>query len=573
MSEPAAVALGPDQRRAGLERLRRETLDLLVIGGGVTGAGVALDAAARRLSVGLVEADDLAAGTSSRSSKLIHGGLRYLEQLDIALVREALRERSLLLDRLCPHLVRPIPFLLPLRHRVWERAYLGAGVALYDTLGGRRGLPAHRHLSRRAALERWPALRPDRLVGAIQYWDGQVDDARHTLFVARTAASLGAAIVTGAAATQLVREGGRVVGARVRDLDGGAEMTVRARAVVSATGVWTERVASSVSATGLTVRASKGVHLVVPRDRIDAGTGLIVRTETSVLFVIPWGSQHWIIGTTDTPWGLDVDVPAATRRDVDYLLDHANAELVHPLSHDDVVGVYVGLRPLLSGRQAQTAKLSREHAVSTPLPGLVEIAGGKYTTYRVMAADAVDAAVATAGIVAGASRTATIPLVGAAGYRERWARRAELAAAHGLGVAQVERLLGRYGALVDDLFELFAADPSAACPVGGSGSDGAGGGGYLRAELAYAVTHEGARSVADLLERRTRLAIETPDRGVRVAGEAARLLGGVLGWDRDRCEAEQRRYVRRVDAQRRAEEAGDDEAALVALAERSEHAS
>src|SRR3954447_20984871 len=288
--------LGPAQRRAALTRLGEEVFDVVVIGGGATGAGCALDAATRGLGVALVEARDFAAGTSSRSSKLVHGGLRYLEQRDFGLVREALRERGLLLNVLAPHLVTPVPFLLPLTEH-WQRAYIGAGLALYDSLGGHEGLPRHRHLTRRGALKIAPALRKDALVGAIQYYDAKVDDARHTLTVARTAAHLGAAVASNARVVGFLREGERVTGVRVRDELGGETIEVRAREVVNATGVWTDDVQHLVGERGkFKVRASKGVHLVVPRDRMQLDTGLILRTETSVLFVIPWG-RHWIVGT------------------------------------------------------------------------------------------------------------------------------------------------------------------------------------------------------------------------------------------------------------------------------------
>jgi glycerol-3-phosphate dehydrogenase len=286
--------LGPAERQAALDAAAGQELDVVVVGGGVVGAGAALDAVTRGLSVGLFEARDWASGTSSRSSKLIHGGLRYLEMLDFALVREALRERGLLTQRLAPHLVRPVPFLYPLKHRGWERLYAGAGVALYDTMGvssgNARGLPHHRHLSRRGALRQCPSLRRDALVGAIQYYDAQVDDARHTMTVVRTAAAYGALCASRARVVGFLREGERVTGVQVRDLESGATLEVRARQVVNATGVWTDDTQQMVGERGqFHVRASKGIHLVVPRDRIHSATGLILRTETSVLFVIPWG--------------------------------------------------------------------------------------------------------------------------------------------------------------------------------------------------------------------------------------------------------------------------------------------
>ncbi|MEE8164807.1 MAG: glycerol-3-phosphate dehydrogenase/oxidase, partial [Myxococcota bacterium] len=303
-----SVQLDPTQRRSDLERSTRTCFDIAIIGGGVVGAGTALDAASRGLSVALIEQRDWASGTSSRSSKLIHGGLRYLEQLDFRLVREALREQTLLLERLCPHLVRPVPFLIPLSHPVWERIYIGAGTLLYDTVAGRRALPRHRHLTRRGVLARFPGLRSDRMVGGIEYWDAQVDDARHTLALVRTARAHGAVTLSSVRAEAFLMSGARVAGVSARCLETGRKLAIKASQVVNATGVWTDAVQSLVGRGRIHVRASKGIHLVVPRDRIHGDAGLILRTEKSVLFVIPWES-HWIIGTTDTDWNLDLAHP------------------------------------------------------------------------------------------------------------------------------------------------------------------------------------------------------------------------------------------------------------------------
>ncbi|MFF2088839.1 glycerol-3-phosphate dehydrogenase [Nocardia sp. NPDC058176] len=549
-----SVQLDSTYRAQAIAALGDNEIDVLVIGGGVTGAGAALDAAARGLSVTLVEARDFAAGTSSRSSKLIHGGLRYLEQLDFALVREALKERGLLLNTLAPHLVRPVPFLFPLQHRVWERAYIGAGIALYDTLGGARAVPMHKHLSRTGALELAPALRADAMTGAIRYYDAQVDDARHTMMIARTAAEHGATVLTRTSVTGLEREGDRVVGARVLDLETGLSHTIRARSVISATGVWTD---DMIKLTGVDfpfhVRMSKGVHILVPRDRLDLHTGLIMRTEKSVLFVIPW-AEHWIIGTTDTEWSLDKNHPTATAADVQYILDHVNGLLREPLTRADIVGTYAGLRPLMTGASKETAKLSREHAVAEPTPGLFVIAGGKYTTYRVMAADVVDAVAERLGGAIAPSTTADLPIVGATGYHELRADLAPLAAEARLPVDVVEHLLGRYGSLVTDLFALIDADPALRQPIPGAPD-------YLAAEIVYAVTHEGALHLDDLLTRRTRISIEVPDRGLAAAPEIARLAAPLLGWDPETTEAEINRYYDRVHAELAANQAGDDESA------------
>jgi glycerol-3-phosphate dehydrogenase len=564
--------LSPARRQADRARLETEVVDVLVIGGGVTGAGAALDAATRGLTVALLEARDFAAGTSSRSSKLIHGGLRYLEQLAFPLVREALHERARLVQTIAPHLVRPLPFLLPLTAPVWQRAYFGAGVALYDVLGAAftsdRPIPRHRHLSRTATLAAFPGLRGDVVRGAIRYWDAQVDDARHTLAVVRTAAGHGARVLSSARVTGLLFDESpdrpaAVVGVHVADLTDGSAFTVRARSVVAATGVWSDDIGTMLgdAAPDLRVRASKGVHLVVPRSAIDGGAltaaggtpdGLILRTPTSVLFVIPWG-EEWIVGTTDTPWRLDRDHPAASSADIGYLLDQVNRVLTRPVTADQILGVYAGLRPLLAGESDDTSRLSREHAVVTPVPGLVLVAGGKYTTYRVMAEDAVDAAVAGLPGVP-PSRTASLPLVGAHGWAAVRDDAASLAAGAGLPEAAVERLLHRHGDRTPDVLALAAADPTLGEPLPGAPD-------YLAAEVVHAVTAEGALHLDDVLTRRTRISIETAHRGVETAPRVAELMRRELGWDDERTAREVAHYTARVDAERESQRMPDDRTA------------
>ncbi len=541
-----ATPLSPDKRTTSLAAMAEAELDVLVVGGGVTGCGVALDAVTRGLATGLLEQRDLASGTSSRSSKLIHGGLRYLEMLDFFLVKEALAERGLLITRLAPHLVRPVPFLYPLRSQL-ERGYVGAGLALYDALAATspfpRGVPMHRHLTKRKALRLAPDFRDDALAGAVQYHDAQVDDARHTMMLARTAAEHGAHVATRVKVTGFLREGERVTGVTARDLESGEDLRVHARVVVNAAGVWTDDIQELVGGRGmLHVQASKGIHLVVPRDRIRSSSGIILRTETSVLFIIPWG-RHWIIGTTDTAWNLDKAHPAASRADIDYLLDHVNSVIKEPLRHDDVEGVYAGLRPLLSGESEPTSRISREHVVVTPVPGLVLIAGGKYTTYRVMAKDAVDAAAHSMGGAVPDSITERVPLVGAEGFEVRRNQTATLAHQAGLHPARVEHMLGRYGDLVDEVLALVGEQPELGEPLPGTED-------YLKAEVVYAVTHEGARHLDDVLARRTRISIETFDRGLAAAQPAAELMAGPLGWDAAQVEEEVDHYHRRVAAER-----------------------
>jgi glycerol-3-phosphate dehydrogenase len=539
--------LSPAAREDAMARMTEQELDILVVGGGVVGAGSALDAVTRGLTTAIIEARDWASGTSSRSSKLIHGGLRYLEMLDFGLVREALRERGLMLDRIAPHLVRPVQFLYPLQHRFWERPYVGAGIALYDTMaytsGTARGLHRHRHLTRKHALREAPCLRPDSLTGAVQYMDAQVDDARHTLTVVRTAASFGALAANGAQVVGFLRQGERVTGATVKDNETGRTFEVRAKQVINATGVWTDDTQALADTRGqFHVRASKGIHLVVPRDRLQSNTGIILRTEKSVLFIIPWG-RHWIIGTTDTDWSLEKAHPAASASDIDYLLEHVNAVIQSPLTREDVEGVYAGLRPLLTGESESTSKLSREHVVGHPVPGLVVVAGGKYTTYRVMAADAVDEAARSLDALVPDSCTDQVPLVGADGYRALWNQRRALAASTGVHVARIEHLLNRYGSCVHELLALLREEPSLGTPLPGADD-------YLQVEALYAVTHEGARHLDDVLARRTRISIEAWDRGVAAAPTVAALMAGPLNWDEEQKQREIKHYVMRVEAER-----------------------
>jgi glycerol-3-phosphate dehydrogenase len=557
-----ASQLGPAERAQAWRDLGEGELDVLVVGGGVTGTGAALDAATRGLRTGLVEARDLASGTSSRSSKLFHGGLRYLEQLNFRLVREALKERELMLTRIAPHLVRPVPFLYPLTHHAWERPYVAAGLTLYDRLGGARSVPGQRHLTRGGALQRFPGLKRDALVGAVQYYDAQADDARHTFTVARTAAHYGAIVRSSTEVVEMLREADRVVGAVVRDVETGERQPVRAKVVVNATGVWTDDLQRLSGGRGrFRVRASKGVHILVPRDRIAGEVGLILRTERSVLFVIPWG-QHWIVGTTDTDWTYDLAHPAATAADLDFILEHVNRVLAVPLTRDDILGVYAGLRPLLAGESEDTSQLSREHAVARPQPGLISIAGGKYTTYRVMAADAIDAATADLGPIP-SSVTEHVPLVGADGYHAMVNLTGELAREHNLPRWRLEHLLGRYGSLLGEVLALGDDDPSLLEPVPSAQE-------YLRAELRYAATHEAALHLDDILARRTRMSIETKHRGVDSAQETADLVRDVLGWDDEQVRAEVDSYTKRVEAERRSQELGDDAASDAARREAPE---
>jgi glycerol-3-phosphate dehydrogenase len=541
-----------------LTALKTRELDILVIGGGVVGTGSALDAVTRGLSVGLVEARDWASGTSSRSSKLIHGGIRYLEQLDFRLVREALIERGLLLQRIAPHLVKPVRFLYPLTKPLIERAYIGAGMTMYDAFswsGGRPpGVPHHRHLTRSQVLRAMPSLKRNAFVGGLTYWDAQVDDARFVSSLARTASFYGAHAASRVRVEGFLKVGERVVGVKAHDLETDEHFEIRARQVVNATGVWTDDTQAMVGERGqFKVRASKGIHLVVPRDRFQSKIGLLLRTEKSVLFVIPWG-RHWLIGTTDTDWNLDKAHPAATAADIDYLLAKVNEVLAVPLTRADVEGVYAGLRPLLAGESEETSKLSREHIVAHSVPGLVVVAGGKFTTYRIMAQDAVDEAVRGLDGNISSSITDDISLLGAEGYHAAWNRRNKIAHKFGVHRVRIEHLLNRYGVMTDELLDLIRSRPELIEPLPGADD-------YIAAEVVYAATHEGALHLDDVLARRTRISIEAWDRGVSAAPVAARLMGETLGWDEPRIELETNTYLKRVAAERASQEEPDDASA------------
>ncbi|WP_072687235.1 glycerol-3-phosphate dehydrogenase/oxidase [Rhodococcus marinonascens] len=554
-SQPGVQFLGPQQRDTAWAQLEDEQFDVVVIGGGVVGAGAALDAATRGLKVALVEARDYASGTSSRSSKMFHGGLRYLEQLEFGLVREALRERELSLTTLAPHLVKPLKFLFPITHRVWERPYMAAGIFLYDRMGGAKSVPAQKHLTRAGALRMAPGLKRSSLTGGIQYFDTVVDDARHTMTVARTAAHYGAVVRTSTQVVGFLRESDRVSGVRVRDCEDGRTADVKAHVVINATGVWTDEIQSLSRQRGrFRVRASKGVHIVVPRDRIVSDAAIVLRTEKSVLFMIPWGS-HWIIGTTDTDWNLDLAHPAATKADIDYILGHVNEVLVTSLTHEDIDGVYAGLRPLLEGESDETSKLSREHAVARVAPGLVAIAGGKYTTYRVMAEDAVDIAAAE-DIPArvAPSITQKVRLVGADGYFALMNQTVHLGQKYGLHPYRVKHLLDRYGSLISQVVDQAAGRPELLQPITDAPA-------YLQVEAVYAAAAEGALHLDDILARRTRISIEYPHRGVNCAEQVAQLVAPILGWDADAVDREVKTYRARVEAEVQSQTQPDDASA------------
>ncbi|HEX8804404.1 MAG TPA: glycerol-3-phosphate dehydrogenase/oxidase, partial [Acidimicrobiales bacterium] len=524
------MSLGTFDRNDNIARLDDGTFDVLVVGGGITGAGVVLDAAARGLSAALVERDDLASGTSSKSSKLVHGGLRYLQNGDVRLVYEALRERQRLLGN-APHLVKVLPFLIPvfegkggLIPKQVARA-LGSAMWMYDLTGGLRIGRIHRRLRRADALAHMPTL-DDRLAWAYLYYDAQTDDARLTLAVARTAALDHGATVVNHAAVRGIRKDatGRARGALV-DVGGGHQVEVRARVVVNATGVWADDVrALDEGEHPRSIRPAKGIHITVPWDKVrnDIAAVVPVPQDRRSVFVVPWPGPDGrvgpggltYVGTTDTDYDGDVDDPQCTAEDVAYLLGALNRSLRAPLDEGDVLGTWAGLRPLVAAAASgRTADLSRRHRIDPSPSGLVTVTGGKLTTYREMAEDAVDAAVRLLGDDAPRrarrSRTARLRLRGADGWAEAREHDAHLADRYG-GEARVVR------AMVE-------AEPHLGEPL-------VPGLPYLRAEALYAVRYEMATTLDDVLSRRTRARLRGRDATAAAAADVAALVGDELGW-------------------------------------------
>ncbi|MFN2590902.1 MAG: FAD-dependent oxidoreductase [Actinomycetota bacterium] len=482
-----------ETRRRSLERMADDELDLLVIGGGITGCGIALDASSRGLRVGLVERDDFASGTSGRSSRLIHGGVRYLERYEFDLVHEALRERATLL-RLAPHLVRPVPMIAPLPHAL-TRMQWRAGLALYDTLALWRNIGRHRGVSPNEVRQAVPGLvRP---APGLRYFECRTDDARLTLEVVRAAAAHGASVANHAEVVGIVGDG-RVSGAVVADRVAGESLKVRAKVTVNATGVWADGVQSMATDAPQRLRPSKGIHLVFRPGAVDTTVGVVIPTAAAdgrFVFVIPWGGRTYA-GTTDTPHDGSLDDPEVTANDRAYVLDAVMRAF--PVVHaDDVVASWAGLRPLLGGRTGRTADLSRKHAIYESPPGLLTITGGKLTTYRAMAEQLVDRAAGSLGSRR-RSRTRRIPL----GLTAPIGQAMELAAARttGLGLpAEVgHRLVYRFG---DDWTEAAArieSSPALGEPV----REGLP---VVRVELEMARDREMAVTDDDVLVRRTRL--------------------------------------------------------------------
>jgi len=531
---------GSFTREAALARLADEEFDMLVIGGGITGAGVALDAASRGLRTALVERDDFASGTSSRSSKLVHGGLRYLQQKEFLLVYENLTERQRLLEN-APHLVRPLPFLIPLFgkggavNKAVARIYSNA-LWLYDLTGGMRIGKLHKRVSREEALAHMPTLDTRRLVAGFLYYDARADDARLTLAIVRTAVvDYGAVALNHAAVEAILKDGrGRAVAVRLA-----SGLEVRARAVINATGVWTDDVrALDEGRHPRSIRPAKGVHITVPwsKLRCDIAAVVPVRGDGRSVFVVPWDDRVYI-GTTDTDYDGPLEQPVCTRDDVTYLLNAVNAFVLEPLSEADVLGTWAGLRPLVrDATTARTADLSRRHAVSRSSSGVVTVTGGKLTTYRAMAADAVDEAATLIGHVS-RSRTKHLRLRGSDGLDALGGD----GAAERFGVSRqvLDHLTGRYGGEARTVLAMLRADPSLGDPLVATLP-------YLRAEVLFAARYEMATTVDDVLSRRTRARLLDAAASADAASDVAGLLAGELGWSQPEAAGQAEAYRRAV---------------------------
>jgi len=533
------------RRAADLAQLVDTTWDVLIVGGGVVGAGALLDATSRGLTAASIEQDDIAAGTSSRSSRLIHGGLRYLEQVHLPLVREALAERRRLL-RNAPHLVTLEPQLFPIYGIPFlHKAFYDAGLTLYDILGARHDGGWHRRLDRDGTLGVAPRLRREGLRGGLLYHDGVEDDARFTLALVRTALAIGPGqiAITRVRATTVdtathAADGIRTI--RARDLTDGSDLEVRARAIVDATGVWAADPEAAFAGRAGRLLPSRGAHLVVPRARIPATAGITIRVPGKVVFLIPW-PDFWLIGTTDAPYDGPPDHPAAASWEVDELLATVNATMDVGLTRDDVVGTYAGLRPLVADAGGSTVKASREHSVTATPNGVVRIGGGKYTTYRVMARDVIDGALGRDVARRRPSDTADRPLVGAVdraeldALAERLGLDPELAAIH---PEAASRLVARHGSEAPEVLAL-ARETGLVRPL-------VAGRPFLEAEVAWAVRRELALTVDDVLSRRLRLSPELADRGAAVAPRVAAIMASELGWEEARADREAETYLARA---------------------------
>ncbi len=553
-------SLAAAARTAYVERLDQEQFDVLVIGGGITGAGVALDAAARGYRVALVEKADFASGTSSKSTKLAHGGIRYLPQFDFAMIREGVIERGLMV-RHAPFLVRPLPFVIPVyEHMPWPSSLpvrpptdfglalvLDIGLWMYDLMAGRLNIGRHKRISAEETLRRVPKLRHAGLKKALLYYDAQTNDAQLTVTVLRTAAQFGAVVTNYTQVTGFTRANGKLNGAVVCDVLTGQEVTVSARHIINATGVFAEQVAALTGdESKATVEPSKGIHLVVARERLRISNTAVVLPETEdgrILYIIPWSARA-IIGTTDTGTG-DLDDPQASPADIAYLLKHVNKYLEADLTDDDILSVYAGYRPLVKSRGARAAELSRTHVVLQEVNGMVTIVGGKLTTYRRMAQDTVDVLSKRDGMPT-SHPTQKLLLSGAIGWRST--RHAIEARGQQLELAQdsIEHLAFTFGSNAHAVLDLIEKDERLGKRLLSDLP-------YLLAEVVYACQAEMAMTLEDVLARRTRIILEDADRGAGIAPEVAALIADELGWSSDYTRAQVEKYRALVGHQLEAE--------------------
>ncbi|HKY62427.1 MAG TPA: FAD-dependent oxidoreductase [bacterium] len=523
------------KRPALREQLKRDAFDLLIVGGGATGAGIALDAATRGLKVALVERDDFASGTSSRSTKLIHGGVRYLEQavkkLDRGqwnLVRDALHERATVL-KLAPHLAHPLPLVTPL-YNWFGIPYYRAGLKMYDWLAGKSNLKPSRYLSAKEAKRNFPMLKGKGLRGGVLYYDGQFDDARMNVTIAMTAIDQGATVLNHVEVVSLSKEDGKLVGAKVRDRINGEEFEVKARLIVNATGPFCDHIRRMDDPqVEPMLTASSGIHIVLDKRFSPPGTGLLIpKTEDGrVLFLLPW-LGHTLVGTTDNPAKIETN-PKPSEDDIQYILRHLEMYFDIPVSRSDVLSAWSGLRPLVSNpKAADTAKLSRDHVIQISGSGLLTITGGKWTTYRKMALDAVDHAIKVGQLKPlGPSRSEVVPLNGAEGYSKDLPER--LVRRFALEPEVAEHLAKAYGGRAEAV-ALLARD--------GLGQRLAPNHPHIEAEVLYGVRHELGASAVDVLARRTRLAFLDIAASRHALPRVLAILGDELGWDPERREAE-----------------------------------
>jgi glycerol-3-phosphate dehydrogenase len=532
--------------------------DILVIGGGVTGAGVALDAVARGYKVALIEKKDFASGTSSKSTKLVHGGIRYLPEFDFALVHEALVERGLLLQN-APYLVQPVEFVLPIykgdRHPVGMpfttpggiglNQLLNIGLFLYDIMAGRRNIKWHRHISRDQVTELAPALVTEGLKDGFTYYDAQTNDARLTMALIRTAAQYGATITNHTEAVSFIEDHGKVTGVTVRDMLSGKEEVVYARHVVNATGIYAEQVEELTGVEPqVKVEPSKGVHLVLSREDLKLGDAAIVLPETEdkrILFIVPWGSRA-IFGTTDTGTG-DLDHPMVTQEEIAYLLKYLNRYLDVNLTEKDIVSTYAGYRPLVKPRNtnASTAKLSRTHAVLRSSSGIISVVGGKLTTYRRMAQDTMDLISRQDGTKP-VHPTQSIALQGSAGWGRAQKEIARRGAKLGLTAEIINHLGHAYGSETHTILNLIEQDASLATPLIDDLP-------YIRAEILHACRYEMAMTPEDVLSRRTSITLEDRQRGCGIVGEVASMMAQELGWSFDQQQSLTNDYLHEIQRQ------------------------